>query len=297
YHYNIKNATWAEISFFKNHVVNEFFQKGDTIVAVFKKDGDSLAISVDNGLSWGSKLMPSSSYYSSFQKSDNVLFTSIYDSSPKFYISLDYGSNWTSSVTGLTNGGLRDIQIFKGYIYACAPENGGLYRRELSQLSGIIYNGQGKLEAINIKNATYQWFLNGVSIPSANQRTLQGYANGKYKVEIAVQDNSARVDGSQVISYEFVVTDLLTTGLDNPTKEFPLASVTYDPSTQSIRVNTIESSNVAQVEVFNMLGQRLVQRSFEEQDTTFKISHLPLGPCIVRLNLDGKMQAYKVYIY
>ena len=62
-------------------------------------------------------------------------------------------------------------------------------------------------------------------------------------------------------------------------------------------VHTIESFSFAQIEVFNILGQRLFQRSFEEPNTTFELSHLPLGPCIIRLDIDGKMRTFKVCLY
>lgn len=301
YSQNNENATWTFMNVFKDDVVNKFFQKGDTILANFKKAGDSIAVSNDNGKSWVKNILPFPSYVSSFELNNNTLFYSFFNLNltmpSDFYLSLDNGLNWTSANMGLIGRNITDIKIFKGNIYTNSADGEGIYRRKLSQLSGIIYNGGGNLEAIKVKNATYQWFFNDLPIEAATARTYQAGENGKYKVEITVQNPAIRTSGSPVFSYEFEVSDLTVTNVINSKNNSGILSAFYDAFSQSVYIDVEEGKKAFDVEVYNLMGQNLMKGNNESQNISLDFSRLETGTYIVRVNLGSQYHSLKVFKY
>src|SRR5690606_37547810 len=111
---------------------------------------------------WIKNAMPlTESYQSSFEIKYSTIFAAIQNkvSFEKFFFSIDNGYNWTSAVAGLPDSEIKDIKIFNEHIFVSTIPS-GLYRRKLAELSGIVYNGNGALEAVQMKNAAYQWYFN-----------------------------------------------------------------------------------------------------------------------------------------
>lgn len=277
---------------FNSEVINIFFQKGSKVLTCFRKAGDSLGVSIDNGQTWIKSLMPKGfSYRSYFELNDSVLFVGE-NSNPNnneggYYMSMDYGDNWTLIDSGLGEDTLITSTRIVGEHLYCSTDQGNIYKRKLSGLSGIIYNGGGALQAIHISNASYEWFFNNVKIDNASGEFLQATQNGKYKVKITYNAPALRVAVEKSVTFEYEVIDLGVTALENPVESANIL-VFPNPAKNILNIETSDLSALQSVQLFNKFGQVVYSQKTPGISEVIHLSELSLESGVYFLKLQGK---------
>ncbi len=143
----------------------------------------------------------------------------------------------------------------------------------VTQNAGIVTAAQ--------TGATYQWFTcANVELEGETGQTFIPTVVGDYYVTISLGDCTAE---SACIS---------VTTLDNV--DFAPARFSFYPNPVTDVLNIQYSADLDQVEVFNVIGQKLMSQNADSTAVRVDMSHLPAGTYLVKAVSGQASQTFKV---
>ncbi|WP_296381592.1 T9SS type B sorting domain-containing protein [Winogradskyella sp.] len=107
--------------------------------------------------------------------------------------------------------------------------------------SNVLLDGN-----IQNANATYQWYLNGVLVPSADQPTFDAVQSGNYRVEIDIP-----LSGSSCIIEDDVNITLSSTQSSNPISDYELCDDLSNDGVETFNLSTKDGEVLASVPASN----------------------------------------------
>jgi len=140
--------------------------------------------------------------------------------------------------------------------------------------------GSGGLVTLTSSSTTgNQWYLNGVTIPTAQSQTLAITAEGDYTVRVFVDD--CKSDVSNVT--------LGITGLEEDYSS--LIKVYPNPADDRLMVLTPQDSKIDLVDLYGVTLQQRVSNA--NQTLEFDVQNLAGGLYLLKVNMNGKMAVKK----
>ena len=122
--------------------VRSLFVDGENIYAGVWWNG--VYLSTDNGTSWNPMGLEDTGV-TSFAMSGTSLFAGTWQDG--VFVSYDHGLNWTEINTGLTNLVVESMALNENYLYAGFGNEGGVWKRSLSEIVGIKeYNETNRIQ-------------------------------------------------------------------------------------------------------------------------------------------------------
>ncbi|WP_430816765.1 right-handed parallel beta-helix repeat-containing protein [Carboxylicivirga sp. RSCT41] len=131
-------------------------------------------------------------------------------------------------------------------------------------------------------NALYQWLeagtTEGTPIPNETYRSFTPDLEGKYAVSVT-QNGCTEI--SEAFDFSLVPTSSPDISMENKFKVYP------NPNSGLITIESIESINNFEVEVFNMLGRKIIMERANSRSLVVNITEFPNGTYIVKITNDG----------
>ncbi len=148
--------------------------------------------------------------------------------------------------------------------------------------------------------ATYQWYVNKLIIVGGNQQELPLVVNGSYQVEVTT------AEGCTYFSQPFVVADDNLPTLQKSASEidleflnnFSLMSLSPNPANKQVRVslNATVSQDFMDLEVYDLLGNTLLNTQIGDEQLDLDISDLSTGVYFVVLRNGSKVYRQKLIV-
>lgn len=130
-------------------------------------------------------------------------------------------------------------------------------------------------------DATYQWFTcDGLEIPGETSQNFIPVVTGDYYVVVSNENCTAT-------STCITVTEL-------GTGEFGRDPFRIYPNPVNDVLNIEYDTILTQVEVFNMIGQRLISKNGSVTSMQIDMSHLPAGTFLIKVLAERTSQTFKI---
>ncbi|HEU5164204.1 MAG TPA: T9SS type A sorting domain-containing protein [Chitinophagaceae bacterium] len=135
---------------------------------------------------------------------------------------------------------------------------------------------------------SYQWFLNGSSIPGATSAAHTPASSGLYKVTIA------GANGCTATSTEF---NLVATGITDVALNGVLYSISPNPAKANLFIK-VQGNNPykVQMRIINANGAEMMKRENVNQSTSIPVKHLSTGMYYVILTSKKEKATFKIII-
>ncbi|HLV91569.1 MAG TPA: T9SS type A sorting domain-containing protein, partial [Aequorivita sp.] len=159
----------------------------------------------------------------------------------------------------------------------------------------IDFNNNGNFEEdefFYIGNGSGEVLTGNISIPAAIE-------NGSYRMRVrvaAVDPSGATWDMACNESQAYGETEDYTVTVDGVVGvgTHDLAGFTYYPNPTNEILNLSSQKNIETIELFNMLGQKVVTSNVNATSTEINLSGLAMGTYIMNVTIDGQTGTYKV---
>ena len=262
------------------------WSNGATTQSITVSTAGSYSVSVDNGTCSSSVSTPISvtvnplpaaptitaSGATTFCEGGHVVLTS----------SSASGNIWSNGATTqsitVSEAGLYSVLVNAG---ACnsPPSSGITVTTSAVPDSGVTENG-GILTATQ-SGATYQWFTcAGEEIGNETGQTFVPTASGEYYVVVS--------NGSCTATSTCIAISVLATG------NFAQHGFRIYPNPVVDLLHIEHTALLTQVEVFNMVGQKLISRNVGAASAQIDMGHLPAGTFIVKVAAGDTLKTFKI---
>jgi len=176
-----------------------------------------------------------------------------------------YTLNIIDSMTGCANGSDVEITVFQPVIPI------------------VSIDGNGNIIESTVANF-YQWYLNGVLIPNANNQTLEITTSGSYHV--ATQDDNGCFAISSSIDATFTST--------NELKEIQSISIYPNPVKELLQINLeLEKAGIYYLEIIDTNGKVLLENNYNlqtKEEVIFNTALFPAGIYFIKIkNENGQL--------
>jgi hypothetical protein len=128
----------------------------------------------------------------------------------------------------------------------------------------------------NSAGVSFQWYYNGIAIPTGTEAFLPTQTNGNYQVAVTNAEGCTTL--SEVFSF--------TVGIEN-LKQNPFLLIYPNPSNDIVYLK-FSNALVDKITVVNILGETINETAINTDETILDVSNFASGIYFIHSHIDGK---------